>query len=155
MLATAVRRGEAEGAEWREFDTFAKVWKIPPERTKATRGLELPLNAMALSCLGAERGTYVFSTTSGRKRYKAKARLDKAAGIESWHLHDLRRTVATNLGKLGVDRIVISKPLNHADGAVTAVYDRYGRDKEMVDAMEKWGDRLSEIVTGAPALRSL
>jgi integrase len=45
--------------------------------------------------------------------------------IAQWHLHDFRRTCATYLAKLGTDRIVISKILNHAEGGVTGIYERH------------------------------
>jgi integrase len=120
---------------------------------------------MALDQLGREVGTYVFSTTNGRKPIsgwsKAKRRLDKEINLDfelkvaPWTLHDLRRSVATNLGRLGVDRLVISRILSHVDGGVTARYDRYGRDEEMAKAMDLWGQKLREIITGEPMLRSL
>jgi hypothetical protein len=52
------------------------------------------------------------------------------------------------MSRLGIDRIVISRILNHADKGVTARYDRYGRDPEMVAAMERWDRRLREIIEG-------
>jgi integrase len=94
---------------------------------------------------------------------KAKAALDKMAlrklqalaeehgeapptEFPEWHLHDLRRTAATNLARLGVDRVVISKILNHSEGGVTSIYDRHARDDEKRLALERWGQRLQAIV---------
>jgi integrase len=65
-----------------------------------------------------------------------------------WHLHDLRRTCATNLARLGVDRVVISKVLNHAESEVTAIYDRHRYHAEMRRALDAWGERLKAIVNG-------
>ena len=45
--------------------------------------------------------------------------------IESWTIHDLRRSVGTGLGKRGVSRFVIARVLNHADSTVIAIYDRH------------------------------
>jgi hypothetical protein len=43
--------------------------------------------------------------------------------------------------------------LNHsANGDVTAIYDRYGRDHEMAEAMAKWNTRLKQIVAGMVAI---
>jgi integrase len=159
MIATGARRGEVGGARWDEISKINKLWTIPAARTKPRRKLELPLNSIALDCLGREAGPFVFSATNGKKPIngwsKGKVGLDKKADIAPWHIHDLRRTVATNLGRLGVDRLVIAKILNHADGAVTAIYVRYGRDEEMAAAMDLWGQKLREILTGEPSLRSL
>ena len=63
-------------------------------------------------------------------------------------LHDLRRTFATQLRSLGVDRLVVSKLLNHAEGGVTKIYDRYIADPEKAAAMERWANRLREIISG-------
>jgi integrase len=84
---------------------------------------------------------------------KARALAEKRgeeppAEFGEWHLHDLRRTCATNLARLGVDRIVISKILNHSEGSVTSIYDRHARDEEKRLALERWGQRLRAIVEG-------
>ena len=64
--------------------------------------------------------------------------------------HDLRRTGATNLSKLGIDDVIIAKILNHkwADCQVTSIYNRDSRLPEMTVALERWGERLRQVVTG-------
>jgi integrase len=74
--------------------------------------------------------------------------LDKLM-VADWRLHDLRRTCATYLARCGVDRIVISKILNHAENEVTAIYDRHRYDREKRAALDSWSERLTGIVTGA------
>lgn len=49
---------------------------------------------------------------------------------------------------LGVPRLVVSKLLNHTERGVTAVYDRYGYDREKAEAVGLWARRLEEIVRG-------
>ena len=71
--------------------------------------------------------------------------------MEPWHLHDLRRTCASHLRSLGIDRLIVSKLLNHAEGGVTRIYDRYTADSEKTAAMERWANRLRDIISGAPA----
>jgi hypothetical protein len=46
----------------------------------------------------------------------------------------------------GVDRIVVSKVLNHAESGITKVYDRWAADPEKAAAMERWANRLREII---------
>ncbi len=70
--------------------------------------------------------------------------------LASWHLHDLRRSAATNMARLGIDRVVIGKVLNHAESGVTAIYDRHRREKEVAEAMDAWGRRLEQIIDAAP-----
>lgn len=64
--------------------------------------------------------------------------------LPAWTLHDLRRSVATHLrdsevmGAASVDRLTVSKILNHAEGGMTRLYDRYSNDKEKRAALEAW-----------------
>jgi integrase len=85
------------------------------------------------------------------KHAKALARADgkkEPQEIEEWRLHDLRRTCGTHMGRLGVDRLVISKVLNHAEGGVTKRYDRHRYDAEKRTALDRWALHLQAIVDG-------
>ncbi len=60
--------------------------------------------------------------------------------------------MATHLGDLGVDRLIIGKLLNHAEQGVTGrVYDlgAYAEQKRL--AMAAWSNKLMEIVSGKAA----
>lgn len=65
-------------------------------------------------------------------------------GLPAWTLHDLRRSVATHLrdeqvmGEARVERLTVSKILNHAEGGMTRLYDRYSSDPEKRRALEAW-----------------
>ena len=50
------------------------------------------------------------------------------------------------MAKLGVDRVVIAKILNHAEPEVTAVYDRHRYDAEKKLALNAWGAELERLV---------
>ena len=174
MLASAQRRSEVGNMEWRELDEGKKLWALPPERTKANRTHVVPLSPLAQSILAEcpKIGEHVFATRSKRGKggeglgtrpvsgwSKAKTRLDTLALAElrrltgdpeaelpEWHLHDFRRTAATRMRELGVDRLDVSKVLNHAESGVTKVYDQYAALPEKRRALELWGNRLSAIV---------
>jgi len=49
---------------------------------------------------------------------------------------------------MGIPRLVVSKILNHSDRSVTAIYDRHSYDQEKRHALDAWGNRLGEIVSG-------
>jgi integrase len=66
--------------------------------------------------------------------------------IEAFTPHDLRRTAATQIAKLGFGAFV-DKVLNHTDTRVTAIYDRYDYDKEKQKALQAWDRKLIAIVT--------
>jgi integrase len=83
---------------------------------------------------------------------KAKPRLDQAitrardgAALAPWTIHDMRRTVATEMGRLGVSRFIIGKVLNHADRSVTGIYDRHAYLQEKRAALELWVQYLGNL----------
>jgi hypothetical protein len=46
----------------------------------------------------------------------------------------------------GVQRLVISKILNHVETGVTAVYDRHSYDNEKKIALDAWAETLTAII---------
>jgi integrase len=80
---------------------------------------------------------------------KPKRKLDEASGVKDWHLHDLRRTVATNLQKLGVRLEVTEAVLNHISGSrsgIVGIYQRHDWADEKRAALAAWGTRVEAIV---------
>lgn len=142
--------------QWRQFKD--DLWLIPTTKNEAPH--EVPLTATAREILkGIPRftGPYVFTTTAGDKPVsgfsRAKKDIDQAAGVAGWRNHDLRRTVATNMARMGIAPHVVEKLLNHRTGTISgvaAVYNRYGYDREKRQALEAWARRLEGIITGQP-----
>ena len=50
------------------------------------------------------------------------------------------------MARLGVDRLVISKVLNHAEGGVTKRYDHHRYDAEKRAALDRWALHLQAVV---------
>ena len=156
MLATGQRRSEVGEMTWSELDRTQRLWTLSRERTKADRAHEVPFSGLAMAIIEECQplGDFVFSTGRGVPARpisgwsKAKAALDSKSGVTNWHVHDLRRTAATQMARLGVDRVVIAKVLNHAENEVTAVYDRHRYDREKRRALDLWGERLAAIIDG-------
>ena len=74
---------------------------------------------------------------------------DGAEPVPHWTLHDLRRTVATGLQKLGVRLEVTEAVLNHVSGSrrgVVGIYQRHDWADEKRAALSAWGDRVAQIV---------
>lgn len=154
LVATGARSGEVLGLEWGEVaDGW---WAMPGAKVKNGRPHRLPLNGPALVILeGLERtGKYVFASprTGSRMGETVLARAlfrNRPPDIEPFNVHDLRRTVASQLAALGVGRTVIGKLLNHAERTVTGIhYDQHEYAQEKQAAMELWGRRLEQILTG-------
>jgi integrase len=154
LLVTGQRRGEVAGMKWSEVD--GEGWNIPGTRSKSGQGHRVPLSTLARQILEEtpHLGEYVFISPRGPHPLdgweNAKRRVDTflREPIEPWRIHDLRRTMATQIRSVGVDRLVVSKLLNHAEAGVTKTYDRYAADPEKAAAMERWSDRLQEIISG-------
>jgi integrase len=49
----------------------------------------------------------------------SKAALDQLGGVVDWTLHDLRRTFATRLAKMGTAPRVIERLLHHITGTIS------------------------------------
>ena len=52
---------------------------------------------------------------------------------------------------MGISRLVAEKIMNHKDRTVGGIYDRHSYDAEKRHALEAWGARLVEILTGQTA----
>src|SRR5262249_28421941 len=119
LLLTGQRRSEVARMTWREIE--GDTWQLPKERTKNARAHTVPLSQQALAVIKAQPkiGEYVFSTgTKAVANFsRTKSEIDAIMKPERpWVVHDLRRTVATNLQKLNVPIHVTEAVLNHRTG---------------------------------------
>jgi integrase len=160
-LLTGARRDEIGEALWSEIDLAAKTLTVAKERSKNGIAHEIPLSDAAIRIIEAlprieSRADYVFTVTArapvaGWSR--AKEQIDKAVGaqIPKWVIHDLRRTAASGMAELKFPPHVVEAVLNHKSGTirgVAAVYNRYSYATEKRAALDAWGRRLDEIITG-------
>ncbi len=53
-------------------------------------------------------------------------------------IHDIRRSARSGLAALDVSKDVARTVVNHADGKVDAIYNRYDYAAEKREALEKW-----------------
>jgi integrase len=82
-------------------------------------------------------------------------RQEEMAEASNWRPHDLRRTMATEMGDMGIPHDTIALVLGHVRGGVTAIYDRAARDYQVEAAMIAWGRRLEDILQGAERPRNV
>ena len=143
-----------ETASLRRSQIIDNCWHLSGEDTKNKQLHIVPLSQQAMAIIDQlleQDGEFLIKTgRTGDKPVngfsKAKVQLDRLSGITDWKFHDIRRTVATNLSKLGVDRSLLQRIVNHTDSGVTAIYDRYSYLEEKRDALQKWADKLDDIV---------
>lgn len=153
LILTGQRRDEVRCLPWSEIGD--DLWTLPAERNKGKRQHEVPLTKAALEVLdGATRlGPMVFTCDSkGEKPYAGMKRLkeilDRESGVTGWTIHDIRRTVATGLGRLGVAQEVIEHILNHSRPALHKTYNVHAYREEKRTALEAWARHVEGVVTG-------
>ena len=164
LLLTGQRREEAAALDWKELDRSSALWTLPASRSKNRKPHLVPLSTRAVMELDAIAGSnewppagLLFSTngkTAVSGFSKANRRVDEymshAAGreLEPWRIHDLRRTVATGLQKLGVRFEVTEAVLNHVSGSrsgIAGVYQRHDWLDEKTRALRSWGETIEEL----------
>jgi integrase len=138
----------------------AREWRIPAEITKSGRTHRVPLPPAAIELLRNMHGHIllqdyglVFQGRGGcpisgwSKRLPPIYELTAAAGMAPWTPHDLRRTMRTGLGNLGVDRDVSELLLNHAiSDELAAIYDRGDYWQKRVEAATRWAYHVMQLV---------
>lgn len=177
LLLTAARKSEIAEAHWSEINAADKVMELPPGRVKQAKAHTIPLSASALAIIEklprvGDVPDLVFSTnarTAVSGFSKAKNEIDalmEAAlrdtmtdeqsrampepALAPWVIHDLRRTVRSNLSKLGVSSDIAERILGHAIPGVRGVYDRHSYLDEKRDALDRWAAHLAGIVSPRP-----
>jgi integrase len=166
LVLTGCRRGEIGGMCWSEFvpppppcqDMDTRVWILPAARAKNGRALTLPLPPAAWRIVDSVPHIVgrdqLFGERSGvgfRSWYCGKTELDARCGVTAWTVHDLRRTVATRMGDLGIQPHIVETILNHASGykrGVAGTYNRSIYERDVRAALILWADRVRTLVGG-------
>jgi len=139
----------------RKVDLDGSWWTVPAEVSKTGEAHRVPLSPQAMAVLAAEglsgQLEWVFPSPRARGGHllsvqKAAAEIRTAAGFH-FTPHDLRRTTATHIARLGVSRFIIGRILNHAERGITSIYDRASYDTEKRKALDAWGEKVEAIVS--------
>lgn len=169
LLLTGQRLGEVVGMTDSEIN--CDVWNMAPERTKNGRAHAVPLSGAVSAVLGAVerikgKPGYVFTTTGetplsgfhkGRNHIAermAEIASDEAGAaveIPHWTFHDLRRTAATGMARLGIPVRVTEAVLNHVSGTaagIVSVYQRHDYADEKRTALDAWARLVADLVEG-------
>jgi integrase len=157
LMLLAQRRTEVGGICWSELDLKEGTWTIPSRRSKNGRAHMLPLPPLALEIIadvprmvGRDTlfGARVDSGLTGWARPKAALDARLGSQVESWRLHDLRRSAATRMCDLGVAPHVVEEILNHRSGhrsGVRGIYNRSTYTKEVRMALEMWNNHIGAL----------
>lgn len=158
LLFTGQRKSETLKMKWAYIAD--DVWTIPKELAKNKQAHQVPLSKPAKEILKdlkpiTGESEWVFASPKDMSKptvslSRARQNIKKYSGVPDFRAHDLRRTFATYMAKLGIERTVLGKLLNHkglsGDSQVTAIYDRHSYLDEKREAMEKYGDFIQNLL---------
>ncbi|HNL91145.1 MAG TPA: tyrosine-type recombinase/integrase [Nitrospira sp.] len=169
LLATGARVGELAKSEWAHLDLHEGTWTIPAANSKngrphlihlsnfarrqlktlqrlnvgrfvlSGRGKDSPLSEKSLSKAIRDR----IRTTPLKKRTPKVGSLLLAEG--EWSPHDLRRTMASRMGDIGVEPHVIERCLNHTQQGIIGIYQRQEYLDARKVAFQGWGRKLAAL----------
>lgn len=166
LMLTGQRRDEVGGMVWGELAADLSTWIIAAERAKNGATHLVPISSPMADLLKTRtRGNaneFVFPGRQGAFSgwSKCKERLDAvilkarqeadpaAKPMPEWRLHDLRRTLATGLQRLGVRLEVTEAVLNHVSGSrggIVGVYQRHDWAAEKRAALDAWGEHVKAL----------
>jgi integrase len=162
LILTGQRSGEIAALQWEWIgdDTIA----IPASVTKNGRATTIPTGRLAREIIaGVPRlGALLFPARGYTDKPFTGFGVSKLAldtcGVKGFTHHDLRRTFATNMAKLGVRLEVTEKLLNHVSGSlggIVGVYQRHDFHAEMRAAVEKYEAWLLTTLLTSPKLPPL
>ena len=165
LLVTGQRRSEVFGASRSEFKDG--IWTIPGDRAKNGIAHIVPLPRLALDIIDAlpevKDSNSLFAVpanpnavTSGFSKghprlLRIMAELQHDEPVEHFVLHDLRRTAATGMQRLGIAMPVTEAVLNHISGSrggIAGVYQRHDYFNEKMEALAKWAEEIIQLVNG-------
>ena len=155
LTLTGCRREEIGSLKWSELDMDARTITISSERTKNSQEHVAHLCDDALAIIKQiprRDREYVFGVGQGGFSgwSRSKKDLEHATKLkEQWTLHDVRRTVRTGLGKLGVQPHVAEAVLNHLPPKLIRTYDRNTYAAEKREALDKWAAHLKVAIAQA------
>lgn len=160
LALTGARRREVTEMRWAELDLEAGTWTLPPERRKTGgKDLEPFVITLAPAAVAAirrqpvlEGSPFVFWGRRDKRpfdfQHSTMDRVDAAAGVRDWRLHDLRRYMRSGLAALGVSQAVAEITLGHrsARSGLVGVYDVHDYATEKREAWLRWADHLAKLV---------
>ncbi len=135
LFLTGLRRTEVM-----HLQLDGDIFKLPPEHTKNGRGHTIPATAWAKQYFEE----FEFNGWS-----KGKSRMDRETGITDYCIHDIRRTFATLMAKVGTPIHVVESLLNHQSGVISgikAVYIRHNYHAEAKIAIANYEKHLQTIL---------
>jgi integrase len=149
LILTGCRRAEIGDMTWTEIDFDKSTWTIPAERSKNHRSHTLPIMPMMREIIDTVPRMATRDALFGRRGRgftawswaPCKPALDERSGVTNWTVHDLRRSVATKMGDIGIMPHLVEQILNHRSGhraGISGVYNKSVYQREAHKALATW-----------------
>jgi integrase len=151
LILTGCRRNEMTKLAREEIT--ANTIELSGQRTKNGVPHTIPLTAMMRRVLDAlpQSGKYVLNAGDRPMGDHSLAKEKIAPAIRPWTLHDLRRSFASGLQRLGVAPHIVELAMNHRSGTfrgVAGIYHRHRYEKEVREAFGLWSKHIGALIFG-------
>ena len=171
-LLYGCRSGELRLAKREHIDKNAMTWTIPPENHKNGDKTRKPIirplipETLQLFDLAATLNDSEYYFVSNRNKNQPISRgallslpydlveylyREENIKVDHWSLHDLRRTMRTNMSTITEPHIA-EIMLGHVLPIIWRTYDQHDYLEEQRQALTKWVERLRQIVMPYPLL---
>ncbi|WP_210447678.1 tyrosine-type recombinase/integrase [Vibrio crassostreae] len=161
-LWTGCRTGEICALEWKQIDFDKNTIYLTETKNGNSRYVQLPYQAVQWLRKWREvksypQSIYVFSSSKGRShvvqkqlsQYTWRMRKDGLMiDIPLWTPHDLRRTVRTELARMGCPTGVAEAVLGHSVKGIEGTYNLHRYEAECREWLQRWANELDAIVSG-------
>jgi integrase len=157
LILTGCRRAEIGDMRWTEMPPDLSSFTISASRSKNHRPHTLPIMPMMRSIIESVPKMATRDALFGQRAVGftnwvlPKPGLDQRSGVTDWHLHDVRRSVATKMADIGVQPHIIEAVLGHYSGhraGIAGVYNKSPYTNEVRNALAQWHDHLRTLVKG-------
>jgi integrase len=150
LILSGARRNEV--TELARDEISADVIELPGERTKNGLPHTIPITPMIRLVLDTlpSTGKFVLNGTDRAFGDHSGAKEKVAPAIRPWTLHDLRRSFASGLQRLGVAPHIVELALNHRSGTfsgVAGIYQRHRYAKEVAEAFAMWSRHIETLTS--------
>jgi len=167
-LWTGARTGEICSAEWKDIDLNKATWHLKATKNGSERFVQLSKQCLNhLKTLPSLNSLYLFPSFRTGKPIAQKTLTevkwllkgeDRAKNhnfqphqlwpkdMEDWNPHDLRRTLRTNLSRLGCPADIAEAVLGHSKKGIEGTYNLHTYESECAEWLQKWADHLDEII---------
>ena len=164
LLIYGCRVGELKLAKKSDFDFEKNIWTIPPENHKTGKKTKKPLvrpivegvKPYLLEAIGLGDSEYLFTADGTGRPLGETSHLTmpnnifqwlkrhKKIDLAHWSVHDLRRTMRTNMSTIAQPHIC-EIMLGHALPKIWGTYDKHDYLEDQANAYSEWIDRLKLI----------